>query len=55
MEDSRRQFNRAQENTIVAARDRAQARVELIRRTGSILDVDRAALQYDASGTAIIR
>ncbi len=38
LEDSRRQLNRAQESAIGAARDRAQAWVELIRRSGSILD-----------------
>lgn len=35
LEDSRRQLNRAQESAIVAARDRAQAWVELIRRSNS--------------------
>jgi outer membrane protein TolC len=38
LEDSRRQLNRAQESAIGAARDRAQAWVELIRRSGSIVD-----------------
>jgi outer membrane protein, multidrug efflux system len=35
LEDSRRQLNRAQESAIVAARDRAQAWVELVRRSNS--------------------
>src|SRR5690606_12662619 len=38
LEESRRQFNRAQESAIVAARDRAQAWVELVRRTGMVAD-----------------
>jgi outer membrane protein TolC len=33
LEDSRRQLNRAQESAIVAARDRAQAWVEIVRRS----------------------
>jgi hypothetical protein len=33
LEESRRQLNRAQESAIVAARDRAQAWVELVRRS----------------------
>ena len=40
LEDSRRQLNRAQESAIIAARDRAQSWVELIRRSGSIADTD---------------
>jgi NodT family efflux transporter outer membrane factor (OMF) lipoprotein len=43
LEDSRRQLNRAQESAIGAARDRAQAWVELIRRSGSILDATTAS------------
>lgn len=35
LEDSRRQLNRAQESAIVAARDRAQAWVELVRRSSA--------------------
>jgi multidrug efflux system outer membrane protein len=48
LEDSRRQLNRAQESAIVAARDRAQAWVELVRRTSSAVEVSGAA----ESGTA---
>lgn len=36
LEASRRQLHRAQENAIVAARDRAKAWVEVIRRTSSV-------------------
>jgi NodT family efflux transporter outer membrane factor (OMF) lipoprotein len=43
LEDSRRLFNRAQESAIGAARDRAQAWVELIRRSGSVVDAGLAA------------
>ena len=43
LEDSRRQLNRAQESAIVAARDRAQAWVELVRRSSSVLDAGGVA------------
>jgi NodT family efflux transporter outer membrane factor (OMF) lipoprotein len=43
LEDSRRQLNRAQESAIVAARDRAQAWVELVRRSSSAVEVSGAA------------
>ena len=48
LEDSRRQLNRARESAIVAARDRAQAWVELVRRSSSAVEVSGAA----ESGTA---
>lgn len=38
LEDSRRQLNRAQESAIVAARDRAQAWVDLVRRSNSVIE-----------------
>jgi len=38
LEDSRRQFNRAQQGTIAAAADRARAWVALMRRIGSATD-----------------
>jgi outer membrane protein, multidrug efflux system len=47
LEESRRQLNRAQESAIVAARDRAQSWVELVRRTSSIVEV-RAATEGSA-------
>jgi len=43
LEDSRRQLNRAQEAAIVAARDRAQAWVELVRRSNSGVEQGGAA------------
>jgi NodT family efflux transporter outer membrane factor (OMF) lipoprotein len=42
LEDSRRQLNRAQEGAIVAARDRAQAWVELVRRSSSAVETSGA-------------
>jgi outer membrane protein, multidrug efflux system len=48
LEDSRRQLNRAQESAIVAARDRAQAWVDIVRRSSSAVEASRAA----ESGTA---
>lgn len=39
LEESRRQLNRAHESAIVAARDRAQAWVELVRRSSMVADV----------------
>lgn len=43
LEESRRQLNRAQESAIVAARDRAQAWVELIRRSSSVVETGASA------------
>jgi len=43
LEDSRRRFNGAQENTIVAARDRAQAWVALVRAAGGQFSVQAAS------------
>src|SRR5690606_10380898 len=48
LEDSRRQLNRAQESAIVAARDRAQAWVELVRRSSSVIETSAST----QSGTA---
>lgn len=45
LEDSRRQFNRAQESAIAAARDRAQAWVALVRAAGA-----RVSLQAHPAG-----
>lgn len=39
LEDSRRQFNLAQESAIAAARDRAQAWVDLVRASGAVAPV----------------
>jgi outer membrane protein, multidrug efflux system len=43
LEDSRRQLNRAQEAAVVAARDRAQAWVELVLRSNSVVEAGDAA------------
>jgi NodT family efflux transporter outer membrane factor (OMF) lipoprotein len=43
LEESRRQLNRAQESAIVAARDRAQAWIELVRRSSSAVEASGAA------------
>jgi outer membrane protein TolC len=43
LEESRRQLNRAQESAIVAARDRAQAWVELVRRSSSVIETGASA------------
>jgi outer membrane protein TolC len=40
LEDSRRQFNRAQQGVIAAAADRARAWVALMRRIGSAADLE---------------
>ncbi len=42
LEDSRRQFNRAQESAIAAARDRAQAWVALVRAAGGRVSLQAA-------------
>ena len=42
LEDSRRQFNRAQESAIAAARDRAQAWVALVRAAGGRVSLEAA-------------
>jgi outer membrane protein TolC len=44
LEDSRRQFNRAQESAIAAARDRAQAWVALVRAAGGQVTLQAAIL-----------
>ena len=44
LEDTRRQFNAAQEAAIAAARDRAQAWVALVRAAGGRVDLQSAAL-----------
>lgn len=49
LEDSRRQLNRAQENAIVAARDRAQAWVELVRRSSFAVEVSGVAQSSTAA------
>lgn len=54
LEEARRQLHRAQESAIVAARDRAQAWVELIRRTGSV-DAGGAVAALAASFRAEVR
>ena len=51
LEDARRQLNRAQESAIGAARDRAQAWVELNRRSGSMLAASMVVTSA-ANGTA---
>ncbi len=43
LEDSRRQFNAAQESAIAAARDRAQAWVALVRTASGRVDLQAAA------------
>jgi NodT family efflux transporter outer membrane factor (OMF) lipoprotein len=52
LEDSRRQLNRAQESAIVAARDRAQAWVELVRRSSSAVEASGAAESGSAAALA---
>ncbi|MGC4027937.1 MAG: efflux transporter outer membrane subunit [Steroidobacteraceae bacterium] len=44
LEDSRRQFNRAQESAITAARDHAEAWVDLVRLSGNAFDLSRPFL-----------
>lgn len=46
LEDSRRQFNAAQESAISAARDRAQAWVALVRAAGGRVGLQAAARTY---------
>lgn len=53
LEESRRQLNRAQESAIVAARDRAQAWVELVRRSSLAIDAGGAAAAGD--GQPLVR
>jgi multidrug efflux system outer membrane protein len=43
LEESRRQLNRAHESAIIAARDRAQAWVELVRRSSMVAEVTEVA------------
>src|SRR3546814_12735349 len=44
LEDSRRQFNGAQESAIAAARDRAQAWVALVRAAGGQVSLQASAV-----------
>lgn len=56
LEDSRRQFNAAQESAVVAASDRARAWVSLVRRTGPRWDAaakPAAASPQKLSGTEV--
>lgn len=52
LEESRRQLNRAQESAIVAARDRAQAWVELVRRSSSVIETGASAAPRPAPALA---
>jgi len=58
LEESRRQFNRAQESAITAAADRARAWVALVRRTGSpgrMPEIELGALTPTAGGTGVAK
>jgi NodT family efflux transporter outer membrane factor (OMF) lipoprotein len=52
LEDTRRLFNSAQESAIAAARDRAQAWVDLVRACGNRADAGAAATASNAVGAA---
>src|SRR3546814_15145161 len=55
LEDSRRQFNGAQESAIAAARDRAQAWVALVRAAGGPVSLQSSAVTGPERGQAPCR